>query len=130
MKTRKSASITAAIVLFALCLAACGNAAAAEKSFTVTVTHADGSQKTFSYTAAEETVGAALAAEGLIAGETGAYGLYVTTVDGEIADYDENGCYWAFYIDGEYAQYGVDQTELTDGAAYQFVYTGMEETGG
>ena len=26
--------------------------------------------------------------------------------------------YWAFYIDGEYASTGVDQTEITAGASY------------
>ena len=36
------------------------------------------------------------------------------------ADYDKDGVYWAFYIDGEYAMTGVDATNITDGAQYAF----------
>lgn len=36
------------------------------------------------------------------------------------ADYDKDGVYWAFYIDGEYAMTGVDATNITDGARYAF----------
>ena len=48
----------------------------------------------------------ALLALDLIAGEDSQYGLYVKTVNGITADYDTDGSYWAFYIDGEYAQTG------------------------
>ena len=53
----------------------------------------------------------------LIAGEEGSYGLFVTTVDGVTLPSDGDQ-YWAFYIDGEYASTGVDQTEITAGASY------------
>ena len=68
----------------------------------------------------EKTVGAALLQLNLISGEEGAYGLYVKEVNGIRADYDTDGCYWAFYIDGEYATSGVDTTEIVDGATYTF----------
>ena len=42
------------------------------------------------------------------------------TVNGMTADYDKDGVYWAFYIDGEYAMTGVDATNITDGAQYAF----------
>ena len=59
-------------------------------------------------------------AEGLIAGEDGAYGLYVKTVNGVTLDYDADGMYWAFYVNGEYASSGVDATEAVSGAEYMF----------
>ena len=92
-------------------------------SFTVVVTDLDGSESTFEYTSDAETVGEALVAEGLIAGDESDWGLMVTTVNGITADWATENAYWAFYIDGEYAQTGVDATELTDGATYSFVKT-------
>ncbi len=56
----------------------------------------------------------------LIEGEEGEYGLYVKTVNGITADYDEDGTYWAFYINGEYAQTGVDATPVAEGETYSF----------
>ena len=66
------------------------------------------------------TVGAALLSLGLIAGEDSEYGLYVKTVNGVTVDYDTDGKYWAFYVDGEYAATGVDSTDITAGATYTF----------
>ena len=62
-------------------------------------------------------MGDALESLDLIAGEEGSYGLFVTTVDGVTLPSDGDQ-YWAFYIDGEYASTGVDQTEITAGASY------------
>ena len=56
----------------------------------------------------------------LIAGEDSEYGLYVKTVNGVTVDYDTDGKYWAFYVDGEYAATGVDSTDITAGATYTF----------
>ncbi len=89
-------------------------------SFNFTVTHKSGEKTEFVVNTDKKTVGEALLDEKLIAGEDGAYGLYVKTVDGETLDYDTDGMYWAFYQDGAYAQKGVDQTEITDGATYSF----------
>ena len=69
----------------------------------------------------QETVGAALMEQNLISGEDGEYGLYVKAVNGITADYDTDGCYWAFYIDGEYAVSGVDSTEIAESVEYQLV---------
>ena len=91
--------------------------------FTVVVTDLDGTETTFEYTSEAATVGEALLAEGLIAGDQSDWGLMVTTVNGITADWATENAYWAFYINGEYAQTGVDATELTDGATYSFVKT-------
>lgn len=71
----------------------------------------------------KDTVGAALIEHDLIAGDESQYGLYVKVVNGITADYDIDQSYWAFYIDGEMAMTGVDGTDITEGAAYQLVYT-------
>ena len=91
-------------------------------NFGFSVTFADGSEKSYSVYTDEENVGAALLGVELIAGEDSAYGLYVKTVDGQEADYDKDGHYWAFYIDGEYAMTGVDSTPIEDGKTYAFKY--------
>ena len=74
---------------------------------------------TFTVNTDKTTVGEALMDNGLVDGEIGAYGLYVKVVNGMLADYDVDGSYWAFYIDGEYAMTGVDSTEITEGAIYK-----------
>lgn len=62
--------------------------------------------------------------EGLtVEGTESEYGLMVDTVNGVVADYNENGAYWAFYVDGEYCMYGMDQQPIEDGQAYQIIYT-------
>ena len=100
------------------------------KTFTVTVVHADGSEKPFTYTTDKEFVGQVLLEEGLVEGTQETYGLYMKVVDGERAVYEENSAYWAFYEGEEYAQLGIDQTPVTDGAAYKLVYTADGEYGG
>ena len=92
-------------------------------TFTVVVTDLDGSETTIQYASEATTVGEALLAEGLIAGDQSDWGLMVTTVNGITADWATENAYWAFYINGEYAITGVDSTELTDGATYGFVKT-------
>ena len=91
--------------------------------FTVVVTDLDGTETTFAYTSDAASVGEALLAEGLIAGDESDYGLYVTTVNGITADWATENAYWAFYINGEYAQTGVDTTEITEGAVYSLTKT-------
>lgn len=96
---------------------------AAQVSFSVIVKDLDGTEKTFQYTSSAATVGEALLAEGLIAGDNGDWGLMVTTVNGITVDWATENAYWAFYIDGAYAETGVDATALTEGATYSFVKT-------
>ena len=95
-----------------------------EKSFTFEVTELDGTKKEFQvkYTT-EKNVGEALVNQKLISGEEGQYGLMVDTVDGQKYDYNEDGAYWAFYVNGEYAMIGVDTTPIKDGEIYSFVAT-------
>ena len=71
----------------------------------------------------ETTVGAALMKVGLIEGEEGPYGLYVKVVNGITAIYEEDGSYWAFYVNGEYGMTGVDMTDIEPDTAYAMVKT-------
>ena len=93
---------------------------------TFKVVHKDGTSKSFEVSTTESMVGPALVKEGLISGEASEYGLYVKVVDGETADYDVDQSYWAFYISDQMAETGVDSTPVTDGGVYSFVYTKPE----
>lgn len=87
-------------------------------AFTMEVTQLDGTTVTFTVNTDKETVGEALLELGLVAGDDTEYGLYVKTVNGVTLDYDTDGAYWAFYINGEYAMTGVDATSIEAGASY------------
>ena len=91
-----------------------------ETVFTFVVTYKDGTSDRFEVHTNETTVGAALQKAGLIEGEESQYGLYVKKVNGVLADYDTDGTYWAFYVNGQYATAGVDATDVTAGAEYGF----------
>ena len=92
------------------------------KTFTLKV-DAEGYAITLTIHTDEQTVGDALLALNLVGGEQGAYGLYVKTVNGMLADYDVDQTYWSFLINGEYAMYGVDATDVVEGTAYTLVRT-------
>ena len=91
-----------------------------ETSFEFTVVDADGNTKYYNVSTDKKTVGEALLDANLISGENGAYGLYVKTVSGITYDYEKDGKYWAFYVDGAYASAGVDATPINVGAEYAF----------
>ena len=93
------------------------------KTITVEVVHKDESSRTFTYHTDVEYLGEVLQSEGLVKGEQGDYGLYMTEVDGEAAVYETDGAYWAFYQDGEYASQSIDQTPISDGDSFSLVYT-------
>ena len=90
------------------------------KNFKFEVVFANGSTDSYDITTDKKTVGEALISENLISGEDSQYGLYVMTVCGEYHKYEEDGKYWAFYVNGEYGMAGVDQTDIEDGAVYCF----------
>ena len=95
---------------------------AATLKFTVTVVHADGSEKTFNYETTDTKLGDYLQDQGLIESEGADDGMF-HTVDGEKADWNVNQSYWAFYQGEEYAMTGIYDTDIADGAIYKLVYT-------
>ena len=128
------------VLVMAIGLCACGNGGGGETktdapsqaqtevkvlgegqtTFMFNVIDADGNETAFEIHTDKTTVGEALVELELIAGTQEAYGLYVKTVNGVTVDYDTDGKYWAFYINGEYASTGVDSTEIAEGATYAF----------
>lgn len=126
--SRKQWIITVVVIVAAAVLAAGlyfgtrPETGSGEKSFTVTVVHADGSEKVLHYTSNEEYLGTVLQAEGLVEGYQGDFGLYMEKVDGEEAIYADTGAYWSFYIGEEYALTGIDKTPIEDAASYKLVY--------
>ena len=91
-----------------------------QTQFTFTVVDGEGKETAFEIHTDKTTVGEALLDLNLIAGEDSTYGLYVKTVNGITADYDTDGTYCAFYINGDYAMTGVDSTEITADTVYTF----------
>lgn len=88
--------------------------------FDFIVVDIDDKETKFKISTDKKTVGEALMDVSLIAGEDSQYGLYVKTVNGQTLDYDTDGKYWAFYVNGEYATSGVDTTEIKAGETYSF----------
>lgn len=88
------------------------------KQFTLTVTDYDGKTAEYQIRTDAATVGEALTGQGIVEGEEGPYGLYIKKVNGIRADYDLDGHYWAFYVNGEYAASGIDTTAVEPGTVY------------
>ncbi len=91
-----------------------------EKQFIFKVTDLNGETSVFEINTDKVTVGEALMELDLIRGEDGPYGLYVKTVNGTTVDYDKDGKYWAFYVNGEYASKGIETTEIEEDVVYEF----------
>lgn len=92
MKTTKRIAALLVALVLALSLTACGQTAAKDDPMNPAIPVADGAE----------------------------IGEGSKTFNGMTADYDKDGVYWVFYIDGEYAMTGVDATNITDGAQYAF----------
>ena len=68
-------------------------------------------------------LGTVLLNEGLVKGDLGQYGLYISEVDGEVADYSVDKGYWALFEGDEYAMQGADTTPIHDGDRFRLAYT-------
>ena len=88
------------------------------KTFELTVEDKEGVIHSYRIHTDEEMVGFALIEHELIEGEQGQYGMYIKSVLGQTLDYETDGMYWAFYVNGEYALTGVDQTPIQADTAY------------
>lgn len=95
----------------------------AVKEYLFEVTHKDGTTTKKTLTTTETTLDKALLDAGLVAGDEGEYGLFVTEVDGEAADYSTDGGWWKFLVNGEESSVGVSTTNIENGSIYSFVYT-------
>jgi hypothetical protein len=94
------------------------------KHIIIEVTGSDGTTTTYEVATDAEFLRQAMdEAEGLTYdGTESDFGMMVETVNGEQAIYAEDNAYWAFYVDGEYGQYGIDSQPVEDGVTYSIVY--------
>ena len=51
------------------------------------------------------------------------FGIMVDTVNGETADFAENGGYWGVFVNGEFANFGISEQPVADGDVFGLVYT-------
>lgn len=100
-------------------------AVAGEKAVTITVI--DNEENSTQYdlqTDAEFLRQAMEEAEGLVfEGTESDYGMMVESVNGITADYAVDGAYWAFYVNGEYCNYGIDTQPVFDQDKFEIIYT-------
>lgn len=89
-----------------------------DKSISVQVVFEDQSTRDYTIETAEEFLRGALEQENLIQGSESELGLYVTTVDGVVAD-DSKQQWWRFSKDGESLNTGVDATPIADGDHFE-----------
>ena len=89
------------------------------KTFAAQIGDLDGSEIAFTVKTDKTTVGEALQELGVLQGEEGPYGLYIKAVNGKPLDYEKDGAYWAFYVDGAYATAGVDETDIVETSVYR-----------
>ena len=89
------------------------------KTFAAQIVNLDGSEISFTVKTDKTIVGEALQELGVLKGEEGPYGLYIKMVNGIPLDYEKDGAYWAFYVDGAYAMTGVDETQIVETSVYQ-----------
>ncbi len=89
-------------------------------TFYFNVIDKDGNVTKFEIHTDKTTVGDALLEVELIAGEEGAYGLYVKTVNGITADYNKDQTWWEFMVGDQSSMTGVDLTNVEAGATYAF----------
>lgn len=89
---------------------------------TFQVTHGDGTQNEYEFDTDKTTLAEVLIGEGLVNESAESSGLY-DTVDGELADWNDNEAWWCFSCNGEALTVGIEDTELIDGAVYEAVLT-------
>lgn len=119
-----------AFILFAMVLIAAyfifrPSASNDQKSITIEVVNSKKDTTSYDVTTDAQFLREAMEeTDGLeFSGEEGEYGIMLSTVNGETADFEKDGAYWSIMVNDEYGNYGIDQQPLTDGDVYQIVYT-------
>lgn len=132
----------ALIAAMALCMASCGKTQTqtdtsspveqvkdeakvigeGKTSFKFSVTDADGKITAYTINTDKTMLGEALLEAGIIPEEEQKTG-FINTVNGVTLNWDTDKAYWALYVGEGYAEKGVNETEITAGGEYSFVYT-------
>lgn len=91
-------------------------------SITVEVKDADGKVSSYTGKTDAEVLSEAIGdIDGVtLEGYESDYGFFITAVNGIVAD--EEGAYWAVYVNGEYGMYGIDTQPVADGDTYTLAY--------
>lgn len=92
------------------------------KTVVVKVIHGDQSTNEFEYQTDEAYLGEVMKSDGLVEGEDGQYGLYITSADGEEAD-DSKQQWWCLTKGGEQVNTSADQTPIEDGDVFELTLT-------
>ena len=92
------------------------------KTVMVKVSYSDQSTNEFKYQTDEAYLGEVLKNEGLVEGEDGPYGLFITSVDSEKAD-DSKQQWWCLTKGGEQVNTSADQTPIEDGDVFELTLT-------
>jgi len=108
----------AAVLLLGLWYFTRPQAQVGDKTIVVEVVHGDQSAKEFTYQTDKEYLGQVLLDEKLAEGEQGQYGLFITVVDGEEAQADQNQ-WWCVTKGGEMVETGADATPIADGDHFE-----------
>lgn len=93
-----------------------------EKKYTVKVYEDSKYISSFTYFTTKKYLGEALLDEGLIEGENGAYGLFITTVLDKKANSSKNE-WWKIMVNGQESSTGVDQIEIHNNDTYELILT-------
>ena len=93
-----------------------------EKKITLTVISKDKEKKEYSIDTDAQYLEQVMAqAEDLeYSGEAGSYGLMIDTINGQTV---LKGDYWAFYVNGQFCNYGISQQPVYNGDAFEIIYT-------
>ncbi len=116
------ALLAAAALLFGIYRFIRPDTSTAAKTIHIEVVHKDTSIKNFTFHTDREYLGELLTDENLASGETGAYGMFITTVDGETAD-ESNQEWWCITKNREMLNTSADQTPIADGDTYELTLT-------
>lgn len=108
----------AMIVLFSIYKIFMPGSVEGNKKIIVTVVHKDKSEKEFIYQTDEEYLAQVITSDGLVSGEEGPYGLFITTVDKETAD-DSNEEWWCITKGGENVNTSASETVIENGDEFE-----------
>lgn len=90
------------------------------KSITITVSYQDGKTEDYSIKTDAKYLEGAMKDSKLTYKETDGMVLWINNVR---ADYNLDGAYWCFYLNGEMCNFGIKEQPVNDGDKFQIVYT-------
>ena len=90
------------------------------KTITVTISHKDGTDNTYSWQTNAKTLAEAMNEKGLLGEDVD--GMYYT-IDGETTDYNVDQSWWCLNVNGEMAMEGANTIVINDGDDFHWVYT-------